>query len=146
MNGLGGALSHLTPEHVNPPTMNPLGSTGTRGHTYQTAHVPGTDSVAQTLRRPADPTHTGFGHPPRPFWGGDRLKVAGRVLEPGDDLRQVLLLQLPKDGLRMRVAGLQMAVMEKENFIDHGTYHTEGAVASIGPTAVNYVTLAGHKG
>jgi len=36
--------------------------------------------------------------------------------------------------------------MEKENFIDHGTYGTEGAVPSIGPTTINNVTLTGHKG
>jgi len=46
----------------------------------------------------------------------------------------------------MRVADVQMAVMDKENFIDHGKYDTEGAVASIRPTTINNVTLTGHKG
>jgi hypothetical protein len=39
-----------------------------------------------------------------------------------------------------------MAVMDQENFIDHGAYDTEGAAASIRPTTIDNVTLAGHKG
>src|SRR6266481_1835849 len=117
-----------------------------RGQPDTTGPTQRKEPVDQILRRPVDPTQHGFSRLASPFWGSARLEVADRVLEPGDDLGQVLLLQLPKDGLRMRVAGIQMAVMEKENFIDHGTYDAQCAVASIRPTTIDNVTLAGHKG
>ncbi len=72
------------------------------------------DAIGGRARQPAAQGLACFARPLRPAAAGE---IVG-LFEPVDRLVDVLLLELPEHGLRVRVAQVEMAVVQQEDVLD----------------------------